>query len=300
MLLHDALALYATLHVEKKYKRPKDKLSLIRRYCYCLPNVGLGELAPEQVIAWHNEITATAPVAANAALSQMRTLYRKMVRWGKYHGINPASAVEPNEEVPRQVVLPDSAIPDVLTALHTRTLPVRLYFLTIMILGYRRDELRCGQWHWMDLASGIYTLPRPKNARPHRLHFPPSLLLGYRQLREETPGPYLFSDTGTAPWSQVRIWRYWNKIRIPLGLREVTVHDLRRTLISYFCNRDEAGIAQRIANHKSRQTTERYHVWGESPIVQQKIAEYAERFMSVTGLTACPPNEGVHQEEGWA
>lgn len=300
MLLHDALALYCSLHVEKKYKRPKDKLSLIRRYCYRLPNVGLSELEPEDVITWHNEITARAPVAANAALSQLRTLYRKMVRWGKHNGINPASAVEPNEEIPRQVILPDSAIPAVLTTLHSRTLPVRLYFLTVMILGYRRDELRCGQWSWLNLTSGIYTLPRPKNARPHRLHFPPSLLSGYREWQEQNPGPYLFSDTGGEPWSPVRIWRYWHKIRVPLGLRDVTVHDLRRTLISYFCNRDEAGIAQRIANHATRSSTERYHVWGESPIVQQKIAEYAERFMSVSGLTPCPPNEGVPGGPGQA
>lgn len=277
MTLHQAVPIYCRCHIDRHYARATMITRQLFRYLLQLPDIELGHLQRIQVVEWYHAIGAEHAAMATCMLAHLHLLYRKMFRWGHYNGPNPATEIDKFKKVKRTVTVPDAQIPALLEVIGQQPPTIRLYFLTILLCGVRRDELRLAQWRHFDLESGIWLIPQPKNNEPHKLVLPPELVGLYRQI--EQVGPWVFTCEGAAPWGATTVERYWQRIRTRCGLDHVRIHDLRRTLISRLCDQGQAGLAQIIANHKSRTTTEGYWQRGASPEAAAALAAYAKRIM---------------------
>lgn len=180
--------------------------------------------------------------------------------------------------IPRHVVLSGEERPRLLAELTKRPALQRLYFLTLLLTGARRGEVRLMQRDHLDLATGTWLIPHPKNGRPHRLSLPSELNQAFRALPLRSP--YVFSETGQTPWGTTTIERYWQQIRLKAGCRHLRIHDLRRTLATTLCRQGvPIQIVSWILNHQHIRTTEHYVQRGASPQVTAALADYARSMM---------------------
>jgi integrase len=215
--------------------------------------------------------------AANEALGQMKTCFRWLVSEGYLHADPTAVMQKPFKgatDRTRVLSLPElSQLWTQFQALHCQPMADALKLL--LLLGQRRNEVASMKWQDLDLAKGLWSLPREatKNKLPHTVPLSDCVLKIIKQqkrliivdgeTKRKTPCPYVFSTTGTTPVSG------WGKAKVALTdgleknkiiLADWRIHDLRRTVST---NLGDMGYHNEdidlLLNHTSRGVTAVYN-----------------------------------------
>jgi integrase len=191
-----------------------------------------------------------APAAANKALKATKTF----LRWCVGRAVldqSPAEGVPlPWKEVPRDRVLADNELADVILAARKIGGPYGGIVELLALTGQRREEVARLHWEELALAQRVWTLPksRAKNAKAHVVHLSEQSMAVLT--RADQPGPYVFSLLGTKPFQEFsRAKRLLDQLSGVTGWR---LHDLRRTCVSGIARLGVAPhVADKILNHQA-------------------------------------------------
>jgi integrase len=191
-----------------------------------------------------------APVAANKALKSIKTF----LRWCVGRAVldqSPAEGVPlPAKEIARDRVLDDEELARVILAARQIGGPYGGIVEFLALTGQRREEVARLQWEELDLARGIWTIPksRTKNAKAHVVHLSGEALAAVK--RADQRGPLVFSLLGTKPFQKFsKAKRELDQLSGVAGWR---LHDLRRTCVSGMARLGVAPhVADKILNHQA-------------------------------------------------
>jgi len=191
-----------------------------------------------------------APVAANKTLKSIKTF----LRWCAGRAVldqSPAEGVPlPAKEVARDRVLDDEELARVILAARQIGGPYGGIVEFLALTGQRREEVARLQWEELDLARGIWTIPksRTKNAKAHLVHLSEQSLAVLK--RADQRGPLVFSLLGTKPFQKFsKAKRELDQLSGVAGWR---LHDLRRTCVSGMAWLGVAPhVADKILNHQT-------------------------------------------------
>src|SRR5262245_5184189 len=191
-----------------------------------------------------------APVAANKTLKSIK----KFLRWCAGRAVldqSPAEGVPlPAKEIARDRVLDDEELARVILAARQIGGPYGGIVEFLALTGQRREEVARLQWEELDLARGIWTIPksRTKNAKAHLVHLSEQSLAVLK--RADQRGPLVFSLLGTKPFQKFsKAKRELDQLSGVAGWR---LHDLRRTCVSGMARLGVAPhVADKILNHQT-------------------------------------------------
>jgi integrase len=191
-----------------------------------------------------------APIAANKTLKSIKTF----LRWCVGRAIldrSPAEGVPlPAKEVARDRVLNDEELAQVILAARRIGGPYGGIVELLALTGQRREEVAGLRREELDLAQGIWMIPkaRTKNAKAHIVHLSKQALAVLK--RADQREPLVLSSLGTKTFQN-----FANAKRLLDQLSGVTgwrLHDLRRTCVSGMARLGVAPhIADKILNHQS-------------------------------------------------
>jgi integrase len=191
-----------------------------------------------------------APGAANKTLKSVKTF----LRWCVGRAVldrSPAEGVPlPAKEVARDRILDDRELAQVILGARKIGGPYGGIVEFLALTGQRREEVAGLPWEELDLAQGIWTIPkaRTKNAKAHVVHLSRQALTVLK--RADHRGPLVFSSLGTK-----RFQNFTHAKRQLDQLSRVTgwcLHDLRRTCVSGMARLGVAPhVADRVLNHQS-------------------------------------------------
>ena len=203
---------------------------------------------------------ADRPVQRNRVLAFVSMLFGRMERWEwRAQHTNPARGIERAKEVARKRVLSDEEFAALSAALEeaaSRWLPSVAAIRVAALSGLRISEVIGMRWADVDFASGRVHLPSTKTGpRGHDL---PSAALG------ELSGlprinEWIFTYGRPAPVTYRTVRHHFSQIAASAGLKEVRLHDLRRSLMT----RAAAGGASTfeikgLLGHETTAMAERY------------------------------------------
>jgi integrase len=277
-------ALYDTNHVVNL----KDRLGTSRRlqrYVAQFDALPLGELTKMQVVSWHQEIGRTRGfTAANQALQQLHAMYAKAEEWELFTGKNPAHRLKKFPKRSRHRFIQPNEMPYLLKSLSEEGLRVETYFLCLLFTGARRDEARKMQWSHLDLNRALWHKPTTKTGVPHTVPLADQLVTRIRALPRVTdfvfsscPNPKNHFQAGE--WSVTAVEHAWRRIRTRVGLRDVRVHDLRRTAASWLAiNGSNLQVIQSMLNHTSLSSTQVYARLSLAPVARA-LNDQCERML---------------------
>jgi integrase len=196
----------------------------------------LVEIGPADVLKVHTRIGEGAGrVEANRTTQLLRSAFNTAIDHKKWKGDNPAAKVKLFKENKRKRFLtPDElvGVNEALLAATTRDWKWRAYFPLMLMTGLRKSELTSLRWENVDLKRRTLELPETKSGEPHLLPIPAPAV----QILEGLP------SRGVSPWvfparrgegHVVNPSAIWDRIRTRAGVKDVTIHDLRRTLGSW-------------------------------------------------------------------
>jgi len=292
-------AIYEQNHVVNlTYRRGIS--SRLQRYVAPFDALPLGDISKMQVVAWHQQIGRTRGfTAANQALQLLRAMYAKAEAWELYSGKNPADRVKKFPKRSRERFIQSNELPWLLKSLSEEHPRTETFFLCLLLTGARRDEARTMQWKDLDLDRALWHKPTTKTS-PHTIPLPAQLVTKLRALPRvcewvfpASPNPRNGFQPGL--WSGTAVEVMWGKIRRRVGLRDVRIHDLRRTAASWLAiNGSNLSVIQSMLNHRSLSSTQVYARLSIGP-VRLALDEQAERMLgpvqALASIAVRPPQQ---------
>ncbi|MAE50729.1 MAG: hypothetical protein CMH27_02855 [Micavibrio sp.] len=153
----------------------------------------------------------------------------------------------------------------------------------ILTTGLRSQEARSLKWGNIDFARKRFTIPDPKNRRPHVVPMTPLTYTMFR-MREQLPDKtdYVFRIKGNTKSPHVTdIRKTIKNICVKAEIKTVTPHDMRRTF-STTLNSLGVGFADQkhLMNHKEKDVTLSHYIQPNIEVLRGhlfKVVDFYDR-----------------------
>jgi integrase len=197
--------------------------------------------------------------AANRLLALLAAAYAK--GGDLWTGTSPTKGVQRFREKSRDRFLQGSELPAFFAALNDKetNATIRDVVLTCLMTGARKANVMAMRWDQVNLDGGTWRIPETKNGQPLTVPLAPEMvkLLNDRR-KADAGGEWVFPGYGVTG-HVVEIKASWKEILDRAGLKDLRVHDLRRTLGSWQAAAGSSlAIIGKSLGHKSQQTTAIY------------------------------------------
>lgn len=186
----------------------------------------------------HRQIGATgATTTANRILSLVSKVFSFADEAGLWDKRNPCKGIKKFKEVERDRFVQPNEMPVLLLQIQKYPNPtLRDYFLICLLTGARRANVFTMKWVDVDLKEGIWRIPDTKSGQAVRIALAPEAqtILCERKKICETDGGSEYVFPGRYGKSHLKEpKKAWAKILENSGLKDLKIHDLRRTLGSW-------------------------------------------------------------------
>ena len=218
--------------------------------------------------------TKNGPYASNRLLGLVRALYNFAIDRKKLKVENPATGIVAQPEVSRDRRLWDDEVRALFSVLDSDAPQDLADFVYLALLtGARRTNLLTMRWEdILPLERAVWRIRETKNGRPQNLPIMPEAVeildarLGHRRSEYVFPGE---GKTGHL----VHLDESWRTVLRKAGIKDLRIHDLRRSLGSY---QVDAGVpldtVGKSLNHLTTTATKIYARTSMNPVRQGLMA----------------------------
>jgi len=264
---------YKENHLEKRGKRVLDNENNFKRW-FAKRNLAkkrAGEFSHEDAARLHKLMEET-PGSANRTVQLGRAMFNFGIKTRFISRTdNPFAGVSLYRENERDRVLSDEEAGKLLTALesipavHSRERTLRDFVLLSLMTGARKSNVMSMRWDELDLKSGEWSIPAAKTKTSRAQTIPlgeleKRVLKERKKLLEKAPeidsdDPWVFPSK-SASGHLADPGNAWESLRDDLGMSDLWIHDLRRSLASSMANTgSDVSIVRAALNHTDMRTT---------------------------------------------
>jgi integrase len=170
----------------------------------------------------------------NRLIGTLRAMYVFAKNKKFYTGANPTDGIEHGTTVERTRFLQASELPAFMAALAATPQPWRDYFTLLLTIGFRRAAVAAMRWEHIDLVNGKWDVPAASSKNKQELSLPlvGEALVILRRRQADASSPFVFPG-GSAAGCISNPKPQWKALLQRAGLKDLRLHDLRRTLGSW-------------------------------------------------------------------
>ncbi len=237
--------------------------SRFRRYLKHWERKKIRKISRLDVMNLHNQVhQESGPYAANDTLAFIASLFSYAEQFG-FAGRNPAQGIKRFPEQERERYLLPEEFPRWYKAVQELTVSQsRDFFLLALWTGVRRECVLAMRWDQIDMDAGIWRIPKEidKGKRDLLIYLSDEALQILRDRRQIVQSEWVLpSPRGSSSGHYADPKAAWRRVLELSGLKDLRIHDLRRTLGSWMA---EGGASLQIIGkalgHKSTSATRIY------------------------------------------
>jgi len=239
-----------------------------RNHLSTLSKIPPAEIAREEIKRLHQKIgTRHGLYEANRALALIRTVLTWGIREHAWPFQNPASGIRMFREEKRDRWLEPHEIPAFLAAVNAEENPdIRDFVLLALLTGARRTNVLEMAWKDLDLENGRWRIPETKAGEPQVVPLHRAALDILKARRDTVSGFFVFPGTGRSG-HLAEPKTGWARILKRAGIKDLRIHDLRRTLGSWLTTQGESLLLiGKTLGHKSQGSTQVYSRLSVDPV----------------------------------
>lgn len=205
---------------------------------------------------------------ANRTLALLSVVYNKAIAFEHWGGPNPAKGIEPFKEESRDRRLTADELPAFFQALaEDPSEVVRDFFLLLLFTGARKSNLLAMRWDEIDFYARTWRIPKTKSGSPQLVPLEDMELEVLRRRKEESDSPWVFAVPHSKSGHLVKPDPGWRRILKRAGLKNLRIHDLRRSLGSWMADTGASiPTIGKALHHQSQQTTAIYARMSLDPV----------------------------------
>ncbi len=245
-----------------------------RRFKYHMQSLKkkrLSELKRHEVLAWHTKIGKERGIyAANHALAVLRILFNKAIEWELFNGNNPCLGIKKFRETARDRFLQPDEMEKFFEALNQLSeSTTRDFFLMCLYTGARKSNVLSMRWEEVNFNRCEWRIPMTKNGTSQVLPLVDAAVFLLRERRKDISSEWVFPSKLNNTGHLVEPRESWDTIRRISGLKDLRMHDLRRSLGSWQARTGASlVIIGKTLNHQSPQSTHVYARLDSDPVRQ--------------------------------
>jgi integrase len=250
-------------------KSLKDTKSWYDRHLDKWEDRSLDSIQLDRVRELHAKITKdNGPIIANRVVGLLRRCINFGIREDLWEGSNPAEKIKWNHEKSRERFVQYDEMPRLLEALDKErgsNWDLHDFVLLSLFIGQRKSNLLAMRWEQITAnVTGVFEWHIPLTKNGESLSVPlcveAMVLLQDRRKRAKTKinSPWVFpSDSKTGHIRDMK--KSWDRLRKAVGIADVHIHDLRRTMGSWMAGSNASlPIIGKALGHKSAAATQVY------------------------------------------
>jgi integrase len=201
---------------------------------------------------------------ANRSLELLRAIINKGKQWLLVSGDNPATGITRFKMKPRDRFLYEHEIPKLAAAIEAeKNEDIRDYVLISLYTGARKSNVLSMRWEHIDLDAGTWLIPDTKNNTAQTILLTDAELDILRRRHQSRKSKlnfeYVFPGTGV-DGHLADPKKGWKRILKNAGIKDLHLHDLRRTLGSYMAMTGASlSVIGNALNHKDVSTTRKVY-----------------------------------------
>jgi len=289
--------IYYNDHVAKYTKRPQDNRAIAEYHI--LPFMGhwqLSEATKDKMNELHADIAeGSGKPTANKVLNRISSVYNFGINNNKYNGSNPCRGIKRYKEYAKGRFLNRQELKAFFNAILQEEQLFQDYFHMLLLTGARKSNVLAMEYTAVDFDLRRWTIHglHTKNDDINVVMLPESAIEIIRRRYEankrlNAPSPYVFPGDGEKG-HLCDPKRAWQRIRDRMGVQDITMHDLRRTLGSYMTIKGTSlPMIGKALNHKSLRSTEIYARLSQDPVLE--AVNEAVEFMDSDALPSFQSN----------
>lgn len=290
MMLGELLEEYLQGHARPRCLAASEIEAVFRRYLSDWKTRKLSSIRKSEVQARINEIGAkNGLTAANHTLSYSKAAINWCLRNGLLTGENPFVHVQKFKTPARERFINPDEIARFFEAL--KNLPsevVRDYVYMSLFTGARQANVLAMRWEQVDFDLGVWMIPRTKSGDSHGVPLTGLAVEVLGRRRETATSEWVFPGNGEIG-HLVEPKRSWHLLLDAAELKNLRMHDLRRTLGSYMAMGNQSlHVIGKVLGQKSPTATQNYSRLTYDPM-RQAMEKPLSDMLSAAGLVPETP-----------
>ena len=244
----------------------------------------LSEIDRAAISLIHSNVTkAGYPIAANRILALISSVFGWAISAGLWEN-NPAIGIRRNKEKSRDRFIQSDELPRFFQALSEESNgTVRDYVLISLLNGARRSNVCSMKWQDINFDRAEWRIDETKNDIPQTVTLSPEAI-EVLQNRKSDDSEFVFPGIGKSGHLQ-EPRKGWERILKRAGIKDLRLHDLRRTLGSWQAKTGASlAIIGKSLNHKNQNTTAIYARLDLDP-VRDSVNTATSAMLAAGGLT---------------
>lgn len=204
---------------------------------------------------------------ANRMLGRIHIIYNKAIEW-EWEGINPASGIKKFKEKSRDRFLHPDELPRFFESVNNEpNSTIRDYIYVSLFTGARKSNVLAMKWDDINFERCEWLIPETKNGDSLRLHLTEKVIgILKKRLELNANSKWVFESIGKTG-HLVEPKSGWKRILQKADIKDLRLHDLRRTLGSWqAATGANSYIIGRSLGHKNPQSTAIYARLSIDPI----------------------------------
>lgn len=231
----------------------------------------LSEIRRNDILTWHAKTGKERGVyAANHALAVLRVLFNKAIEWEFFDAVNPCVGVKKFRVTSRERFLQPHEMQKFFDALDGLAEPsTRDFFLMCLYTGARKNNVLSMRWEDIQFERYEWRIPLTKNGTSQIVPLIEPAMLLLKGRRSSTTSDWVFPSSLNKTGHLVEPKSSWDTVRKTVGLEDLRMHDLRRSLGSWQARTGASlVIIGKTLNHQSPQSTQVYARLDSDPVRQ--------------------------------
>lgn len=268
LTLKQAFEEYLDKHAKKHKKTWEYDDKQFKRYLFGWQYKRLSTLTRQDVERLHKKIGEENGIySANRLLALLKTMFNKAIQWG-WEGSNPAQGVKKYKEKSRDRFLQSAELPKFFKALNQETsITIKDYIFILLLTGARRGNVLSMSWDEIDFKRAIWCIPETKNGEPLDIPLVDEAISILKRRKRDANSEWVFPSVTSQSGHLEEPKRVWQRVLENSGIKDLRIHDIRRTLGSYQAITGASSlIIGKTLGHKSQQATQVYSRLNSDPI----------------------------------
>ena len=228
----------------------------------------LSTISKQEIQLIHERVRAENGLyQANRLLERIKVIYNKAIEWG-WNGTNPASNIKKFKEKSRDRFLHPDELPRFFESLEVESnSTIKDYIYVSLFTGARKSNVLSMKWEDINFERCEWLIPETKNGESLRVHLTEKVIDILKNRLQSSPNSkWVFESIGKTG-HLVEPKSGWKRILQRADLKDLRLHDLRRTLGSWqAATGANSYIIGRSLGHKNQQSTAIYARLSIDPI----------------------------------
>lgn len=255
--------MYIERHAKPKTKSWRQVDRLLKKWI--IPELGryrIDRLTRGAVAGLHSKIGTDAPINANRVVDNLKAIYNMADEWQLIpeNFKNPCIGITKFPETKRARYITPGEMPKFIEALNALDdLYGRSVIWLLLLTACRESEILSLTWPQIDLQNGRILLVRTKQKREHAVPLTSAAIDVIKALPVDSESVWVFPSPHSKSGHIEGVRPSWEEVRTKAKIKDVTIHDLRRTMGSWMASQGTPlNVIGGILGHSQPSTTQIY------------------------------------------